>query len=383
MTEDGIPIAHETFPGNQVDLVSFPEIITKVKKKYNIKRIIFIADKGTVSEENLRQLEDENITEGQKFEYILGVRIRKLPPALKKTLILNIQKEDMKKIKDNLYSREFKIKDFLRQGKKGRQIIKELVEVIYKNLDYYRSHTGEEKKDKENIKQRILKRRYFVCLNPFVAQDKQEKRKFFRKVIANKIKYQQNKQWIIKNGYKKYLKIKDLDLELDEERLNQEKYYDGKWILITNNQTMSPALAVFRYKSLSLIEQGFKDLKSLIKLGPIFHFKDQRIKAHVFVSFLTLILKWYVCRKLDSVSRTTGYRFIEKINNLKAIAVDEKTPVLVRTAIDKATIKNLKLLKMKIPSKVIIDRRRRPKAPPRRAGRPKKQANPNQQSLPQ
>jgi len=83
MTEDGMPIAHETFPGSQSDLVSFPEIIKKVKKKYQVKKLVFIADKGMVSEENLRNLED------QEMEYILGVRIRRLSPILKKTLILN------------------------------------------------------------------------------------------------------------------------------------------------------------------------------------------------------------------------------------------------------------------------------------------------------
>lgn len=381
MAEDAagraVPVAHETFPGNQVDLVSFPEIINKVKARYKIKRIIFIADKGTVSEENLRQLEDENTTEGQKFEYILGVRVRKLPPALKKTLILNIQKEDMKKIKDNLYSREFKIKDFLRQGKKGRQIIKELTDNIYKNLDYYQSRTGDEKKDKENIKQRILKRRYFVCFNPFVAQDNQIKRKFFRKVIANKIKYQQNKQWIIKNGYKKYLKIKDFDLELDQEKLNQEQDYDGKWILITNNQTMSPNLATLRYKTLRAIEQGFKDLKSLIKTRPIYHFKEDRIKAHVFVAFLALVVKWYLYQRLDSVSQTTGRRLLEAVNRIKAIQVDKESQIWVRTQIDKQTLSHLKILQLAPPQKLLLDKRRYIKPKERKQTKAKKHGGRN------
>ena len=52
MSDEGVPIAHEVFKGNQSDLKSFKEIIQRVKDKYEIKRIIFVADRGMVSEEN-------------------------------------------------------------------------------------------------------------------------------------------------------------------------------------------------------------------------------------------------------------------------------------------------------------------------------------------
>lgn len=391
MAEDAagrpIPVAHEVFPGNQSDLVSLPEVLTKMKKKYQIGKLILVADKGMISEENLRNLEEQGL------EYILGVRSKQLPPALKKALILNIEKEAMKKVKDNLYFKEFKIKDFLKTGSiwphprkpnkkiNGKKAVDELVNTIYKNLDFYKSRTGSEKKDKEDIRRRILKRRYFVCFNPFVAEDNKNKRKFFKKIIANKIKYQQNKSWLMKNGYKKYLKLIKLDLQLDEERLDQEKHYDGKWILVTNSQIMNPRLAAIRYKSLRFVEQSFKELKSLVKIRPIYHFKEERIKAHIFVAFLTLILKWYVYQQLDSFSKATGRRFIEKINKLQALAVDQEIPLFVRSCLDKETINNLGKLKMKIPSKVIVDKRSKPKVPPRKAGRPRGKPNPNQQKL--
>ena len=376
MTEDGMPIAHETFPGSQSDLVSFPEIIKKVKKKYQVKKLVFIADKGMVSEENLRNLED------QEMEYILGVRIRRLSPILKKTLILNnLDKEGMKKIKDNLYAKEFKIKDFLKQGGKGEKIIDGLVSIVYKNLDFYKTRTGPEEEDKQNIRKRILKRRYFICFNPFAAEDNQRKRRFFRKIIANKIKYRQNKEWIVKNGYKKYLKVDNLKIQLDKKRLNQEHHYDGKWILITNSQTMSAGLAVHRYKSLTLIEQGFRDLKSLIKVRPIYHFKEERIKAHVFVSFLALIIKWYLYRQLDSLSQTRGREFIGKMNDLKAVEIDKQHKVFVRTEINPKLQKQMKTLGMTIPSKIILDQRPVKEQRRKKAGRPRKQLPLNQQKL--
>lgn len=388
MTEEGVPIAHEVFPGNQLDLISFPQIIKKVKKKYSLKRVIFIADKGMVSEDNLRSLEE------QEMEYLLGVRMRKLPPALKKILACRIDQDSMKKIKDSLFAQEFKIKDFLKPGSiwlhptqsnkslTGKKIIEELVNSIYKNLDFYRSRTGSEKKDKASIRKRILKRRYFVCFNPLVAKENQRKRKYFKKIIQNKIKYTQNKDWIVKNGYKKYLKFQNLDPQLDEEKLDQEKFYDGKWILLTNSPTISPQLAAIRYKSLRFIEQGFKDLKSLIHLRPIYHFKEERIKAHVFVCFLALILKWYVYQKLDAISQIPGRHFLKQMNNLKAIAIDPAIPLHVRTAVSPETQALMKKLKMKVPGKVILDGRKKPNPISHKPGRPRKHQSPNQLPLP-
>lgn len=366
MTEEGMPIAHETFPGNQLDVISFPEIIKKVKKKYSIGKVIFIADKGMISEENLRTLEHQGL------EYILGVKLRKLPLPLRKTLVDNMDKDKMKEVRPDLYSAEFKMSRFLQKGSLwpyptkdkpkrmvlGKRIIDELARKIYQRLDFYQSRTASKEKDLKDIKERILKRRYFICFNPFVAKDKQEKREFFKKIIKDKIKYKKNKDWIVKNGYKKYLKFNKLEPKLDKEKLKAEKHYDGKWILLTNSQIVSPALATRRYKTLRLIEQGFKDLKSQINIRPIFHSKEERIKAHVFVAFLALVIRRYLCRQLNPTSQTTGRRFIKKLNDIKAVEVDKKDQVWVRTEIGRKTLNHLKILKITPPQKLLLDRRK-------------------------
>lgn len=364
MTKGGIPIAHEVFKGNKSDLKSFKEIVKKVKEKYNLKRIIFVADRGMVSEDNLTLIEEE------EMKYILGVKMRRLSPVLKNSL-LPVDPEHMDKVHDNLYVTDFPFSSLTDKEQN------ELIDDLYDQLDT-RLQTD---KEKERIRQRLLKRRFVICFNPYVAQDQKQKREYFKKIIKNKIKLTQNKQWFIKNGYTKYLKVNNLDIALNEDKLNQEELYDGVWILTTNcGDTITPQTLASAYKSLQFVERGFRDLKSLINVRPIYHFKEERIKAHIFLAFLTLIVKWYILNAIDTTSHAAGLRFIEAMLNLKAIEVDKNLFLYVRTAIDKETIENMKKLKMKIPGKVILDKRIKTMTPQKKAGRPRK-ALPNQLTL--
>lgn len=364
MTSEGVPIAHEVFPGNKSDLKSFKDIISTVKTKYSIKRIIFVADRGMVSEENLTFIEEEGM------EYILGVKMRKLSPVLKSSLF-PVDPNSMDKVHDGLYVSDFSL-SFLTPKEQD-----ELIDNLYDDLDM-RTQTRE---GKEKLKQRILKRRMIICFNPFVAKEEKQKREYFKKIIANKIKYTQNKSWFVKNGYSKYVKVNKLDIALNEEKLNQEALYDGVWILTTNcSSQISSQTISLAYKSLQFVERGFRDLKSQISIRPIFHFKEERIKAHIFVSFLTLIVKWYILNKINLSYQEEGLHFIDLILELKAIEVDKSISLYVRTSIDNRITEGLKKLKIKIPEKILSDKRRKPVSPPKGPGRPRKTI-PNQPLL--
>lgn len=358
MTRDGKPFAHEVFPGNRSDLKSFQEIIKKVKEKYNIKRIIFVADRGMVSEENLTLIEEEGL------EYILGVRMRKLPPVLRQSL-LPADTDFMQRIEDNLYVSDFSLS----------QLTPKETDALIKGLYDEKDMRMQSQKEKERLKQRIIKRRMIVCFNPYVAEEEKQKREYFKKIIKNKIKYKTDKSWFVKNGYSKYVKINKLEITLNEDRLNQEALFDGVWILTSNcSDEISSKTISFAYKSLQFVERGFRDLKSSINIRPIYHFKEKRILSHVFVCFLTLIVKWYTLNSINSASWEEGLRFIEALLNLKAVEIDKNIPLYVRTEIDALTIQNLKLINMKIPPKVLLDPRRKPNRPPTKPGRPKKTA---------
>jgi len=70
MTQTGIPIAHEVFPGNTSDTVTFRQIIIDLRRRFNLNRVIFVGDRGMVSKEILDELDKSHI------EYIVGMRMR-------------------------------------------------------------------------------------------------------------------------------------------------------------------------------------------------------------------------------------------------------------------------------------------------------------------
>lgn len=343
MTSDGVPIAHEVFKGNNPDVFSFRNIISVVKQKYNVGKIILIADRGMVSEENLIHLEQSGLS------YVVGIKMRQLPQTLKKKLLVPLDDEYarhetdyMDMVADNLFVSEFPV---------SRMSDKEIQELFIDKIKRGKTATFDEKEILESVR----KRRFFICLNPFVKEKNKKDRQYFTRIIERKISRTPIKDWIIKNGYRKYLKFeKGLTPTLDYGRLRDEEIYDGKWIVITNEKNISSFMVGAYYKTLQNIERGFRDLKSLITVQPIFHWKEERIRAHIFTCFLSLILKWYICRTLNQYSQEEGRRFIEEMIDLKAIDADKELSVYVRTDIDKETQMNMKKLKMKIPGKVIF-----------------------------
>lgn len=370
MTTEGVPIAHEVFPGNTADVNSFSRIVTILKEKYSIDKVILIADRGMVSEDNLVHLEQSNLF------YIVGIRMRQLPQSLKQKLLVPLDEEEerfemefMDKAADNLFVKEFPVSKFSDS---------EITDLFVEKIKKGKSATFNE----EVLREQIKKRRFFVCLNPMVKEGTKNKREFFTRIIERKIKTTPTKDWIIKNGYKKYLKFeKGLSPSIDYERLQDEQIYDGKWIVMTNEKGISSYTAGTYYKTLQTIERGFRDLKSLITVQPIFHYKEERIRAHVFTCFLSLIIKWYICRMINQYSQEDGYRFIEEMINLKAIAVEEDTSLYVRTAISHEAQEIMGKLGMKIPGKVISDKRLKLAAVSHSPGRPRKDRSAGQIKL--
>ena len=84
----------------------------------------------------------------------------------------------------------------------------------------------------------------------------------------------------------------------------QEARFDGKWVLRTNT-SLSPEQVALKYKELWRVEQVFRDMKSVLDTRPIFHRCPETILGHVFTSFLALVLR----KELDRRLARAGYDF--------------------------------------------------------------------------
>lgn len=366
MTSSGVPIAHEVFPGNTADVKSFASIIKTVKTKYQLERVVLVADRGMISEANLLVLEE------MQLGYIVGVRMRTLPIEFQHVLLDGLDPNDMDRINDHLYTRGYQAANF-----SPSQIKSWFLDKITKGKKIPLPTM-----DIKTIQAHIAKRRFFVFLNPVVEAFTHKKREFFKNVIKNKITHIATKEWIVKNGYKKYVQFDGgLHPTLDEEKLESEELFDGKWVLVTNEQDISPIQAGGYYQTLQKIERGFRDLKSLITVQPIFHSTEKRMKAHIFVCFLALVVKWHILRVINPYSMEDGRRFLEEMDYLKAIEVDQQSSVYVRTALSPKAKQGMEKLSMAIPKKILMDGRGVLVPTKHAGGRPKQKTTTEQTSI--
>jgi len=109
---------------------------------------------------------------------------------------------------------------------------------------------------------------------------------------------QGDKSLVGNKGYRRYLKLEGAGhFAVDEKRLAAEARFDGLWVLRTNTDS-PPAMVALQYKGLWRVEALIRTTKSILETRPIYHKCDETIRGHVFCSFLALLLKTELERRL-------------------------------------------------------------------------------------
>jgi transposase len=272
LDDKGQPICCEMWPGNTADVKTLLPIVERLKTRFKIARICIVADRGMISANTIKQLESKD---SPIAPYILGARMRKA-----------------KQIRDRVLSQP------------GR----------YQQV---RPESSDRKKPAPlKVKQvEIDGTRYIVCVNT----RQQRKDAADREVIVTALTKQLKKgpkSLVGNKGYRKYLKIEKNSTSIDKDRIKYEARFDGKWVLQTNTDLSADQVAL-KYKELWQVEKVFRDVKSLLETRPIFHQKDRTIRGHVFCSFLALVLR----KELDRRLLKAGHRFewAEIKQDLKAL----------------------------------------------------------------
>ena len=156
---------------------------------------------------------------------------------------------------------------------------------------------------------------YIVCLSPRQAQKDGQDRQAIIDSLKQKIKT--NPKALIGNkGYRKYLKMDRDSVRIDQDKIEYESRFDGKWVLITNTELSAEQVAL-KYKELWQVEQVFRDVKSVLETRPVYHQRDENIRGHVFCSFLSLVLRKELDRRLEEDGHAFEWADIKQ--DLKAL----------------------------------------------------------------
>ncbi|MDD4986879.1 MAG: IS1634 family transposase [Dehalococcoidales bacterium] len=241
LTGEGRPVCCELWPGNHADSTALLPAVDRLRQRFGLKRVCWVADRGMISEATIGGLEE------RKLEYILGARMRRQKEVAQSVL-----------------------------GRAGRY------EEVAENL---------------RVKEvRVDGRRYIVCHNPQEAVKDAADRESIILALEDELK-QGMRQLVGNRGYRRFLRVEKDAVSIDRKRVEAEARYDGKFVLRTNTGLPASEVAV-QYKRLLLVEQFFRTTKSLLETRPIFHQWDSTIRGHVFCSFLALVLMDELKRRL-------------------------------------------------------------------------------------
>ena len=138
--------------------------------------------------------------------------------------------------------------------------------------------------------------RYIVCFNDRQARKDAQDRQAIIGSLEEKIKTAP-KNLIGNKGYRKYLKIDRDSVSIDQDKIEYESRFDGKWVLVTNTCFSANQVAL-KYKELCQVEQVFRDVKSVPETRPVYHQRDETITGHVFCSL-----------ELERCLEEAGYHF--------------------------------------------------------------------------
>lgn len=235
VTDQGIPIGYEAFPGSTYEGHTLIPMLESFRAKYNLDKIVFVADSGLLSAKNLDAMDKAG------FKYIVGARLRKLT--------------------------------------------KDLQEKVTNRSHYVQHESGVELANFEYGNNRKL----FVSYSEKRAKkDASDREKSINKLKAKLEKSKKPKQLIAKGKSSKFLKIiGDSEVAIDEATLQNDSQWDGLHGIVTNDRDMSHEDVMRQYRGLWQVEESFRITKHDLKVRPIYHWTPERIRAHLAISFIS------------------------------------------------------------------------------------------------
>jgi Transposase DDE domain len=261
VTRDGIPVRCWTFPGDTADTA----IIRTIKDDldgWGLRRLVWVADRGFASAANRAYL-----TRGGGH-YIHAEKLRHTNTEAAAALA---RAGRYRTVADNLRVKEVHVAP------------------------------GGDQDGAADAQQGARTQRFVVCHNPEAAERDQQVRAnlvaHLTQLIDGSDTWPARRRDELvgslraKPGLRRYLRRTSTGLlRVDHAAIKREQHLDGKWLLRTSDLTLTPDDLAAAYKQLIAVERGWRDMKGALGLRPVFHHREDRIRAHVQLCWLALLL---------------------------------------------------------------------------------------------
>ena len=315
--KNGLPIGYELFTGNTFDSKTMVKVLDNLKEKFNLDKVIIVADRGVNSKINLKYIKDAG------YDYLMAVSIKSLNKKMKDAIL------DKKSYTNILASEDSEDGLYAYKTLEYDNVVKYEEEIT-------NSDTGEVSRTKEEI---TLKEK-FVC----TYSDKRARKDQYDRGLgldkANTIILNNQKSSLTTTrSFKKFIQKESKEdncnefiMGMDWMKIKEQQRYDGFYAITTSKLDLDPTEIIQNYRNLHKIEDSFRVLKSTFNTRPIFHHKEQRIEAHFIVCFIAFMLERDLEIRLKKSKSFTTYtitpeRIKEALNSLELskIKVDNKT----------------------------------------------------------
>ncbi len=270
---EGCPISIEVFEGNTADPKTFTSQIKKVRERFGLQRVVFVGDRGMITNKRI----DDELRDVDGLDWITALRANT-------------------------------IKNLVEQGVVQLSIFdqQDLAEVTSPDFP------GE---------------RLVVCRNPLLAEERSRKREALlcstEKELEKIAQATQREKRRLKGKDKigvrvgkvinRFKMAKHFNLEIteesfsyqrNEEKINKEAALDGLYVIRTSvsSECLDAESTVRAYKDLSKVERAFRSLKTVdLKIRPIHHRLEDRVRAHVFLCMLAYYVEWHMRQALAPI----------------------------------------------------------------------------------
>ncbi|MEI3615058.1 IS1634 family transposase, partial [Pseudogracilibacillus sp. SO30301A] len=312
-TADGFPIKCTIYPGNKADKSTVADVVADLKNRYPIDEIVFVGDRGMLSAKNIEAIKE------LEQKYVMAIPRAWSKKYLKAT---SIDEKKMREIKENLYAKflpEIDGQRFLlclntQKREDDYHYRQQTIKTIKEELDKLNESLGNNK----NIKTRdeAMKRAGAISKRNTAG-------KYF---MVETIDSDENSL-----GFSLKYKLKS-DKIKDDERL------DGTFVIQTNEDKYGDEKLIKIYKNLNKVENAFRIIKHDLDVRPMYHWKEERVKGHVYVC----VIAYFLMQSIDYIAQQAGLNVtartilhqLQRVHLLEIELPDGKSKYSV-TAIDK------------------------------------------------
>jgi transposase len=274
----GWPITHHIWEGNRRDSATVIEVLRDLKERFDFQRVVFVGDRGMVSEDNLNQVIEEG------HGYLLGVRRRQNPELSGWLEQLKPKRWIDCPVGITASEQETPPRTRVQEVASGEPGKRVFVIDSDERREYEQRMRGRSMEKTRLLLEKLHKR---------VAEGKLKKPEAIGAAAARALGRHHGDRY-----YRWHLSEGAFVFEEHPVRLRREEQLEGKYVLITSEKDVTAMQAVQQYKELMELERGFRSLKDVLALRPIYHRVEPRVKAHIFVAALALLVQRLLERRL-------------------------------------------------------------------------------------